>query len=109
MQSLVQEIRAKPGAVADFVGWNLRLVPSGLQVALFGATSTGDNPGYFPVRAHRAYALILSVVLLGLLVAGTVAIRRQWSYWREEWLPQRLWAVILLGSLGVTTLFVALT
>jgi hypothetical protein len=109
MPSFLQATIANPGAMARYAAWNLRLLPSGLQVGLFDATSTGDTPGYFPVRRHRVYALLLSLVMLAVLVAGAFAVRRDWQYWRREWLPSRSWSTGVWLSVAVTTLVVALT
>jgi hypothetical protein len=109
MPSLLQATVANPRAVAAMVGWNGVLLPSGLQVSLFGATVTGTNPDYFPVKEHEAYALVLSILLLVLLVAGAVAVRRDRERWRHEWLPPRVWAVLVLGAVSLMTVVVALT
>ncbi len=109
MPSLLQATLANPRAVAAMVGWNGVLLPSGLQVALFGATVTGTNPDYFPVKEHEAYALVLSILALALLLGGAAAIKRDRDYWRNEWLPSRIWAVGVLGAVSVTTVVVALT
>ncbi len=106
--TLVQATLANPGAIAGFVAWNGRLAASGLQVALLGATSTGDEPDYVPVERHRSYALVLSVLLAALLAAGAVAIRGDPVHWRRWW-AARAWAIGLLGAIGVTTLVVMLT
>ncbi len=104
-----QATTANPRAVVDFVAWNTRLLPSGLQVALFSATVTGDNPGYFPVKNRRPYALVLSIIVLAVMVAGLMVILRDREFWRREWLPPRAWAIVVLGAVAITTLVVALT
>jgi MFS family permease len=106
--SLLEATLANPRAMAAFAAWNIRLFPSGLQVSLLDATSTGDNPDYVPPKAHRGYALVLGLTILALLIAGFVAVRRDREFWRREWIP-RVWAWILLGSVAVTAVIVALT
>jgi hypothetical protein len=78
-------------------------------VALFGATVTGDTPGYFPVENHRPYPLVLSVIALAVMIAGLAVMIRDREFWRREWLQPQAWAVIVLGAVAITTLFVALT
>ncbi len=107
--SFLQAVAANPRAMAAFTAWNGRLLLSGLQVALFGATATADQPDYIPVRTNEAYAAVLSVLALALLIGGIVAIRRRWAAWRREWLTPRGWAAIVLGAYAFTTLVVALT
>ena len=99
---------ANPRAVAAFMGWNAVLFGSGLQVSLFGATGTGDDPDYFPVQEHQDYTWLLTVLVLAALAAGGLAIRRDPEFWRREWLPPRLWALGLLAALGVTAIFVGI-
>jgi hypothetical protein len=106
--SLLQAAIADPRAIGGFVLWNVRLLPSGLQVALFNATSTGDQPDYPLVKTHENYALVLSIVVLLLLFAGAWSMRRESQFWRREWLPPRAWVVVLFVAEVVTTLFVVL-
>jgi hypothetical protein len=109
MPSLVRATIANPQAIAGFMKWNLELWPSGLQVSLFNATSTGDQPDYPPVETHRAYALILSILVIVLVIAGLLAVRRDSKFWLRDWLPSRIWAVIVLGAAAITTFYVVLT
>jgi hypothetical protein len=108
MPSLVQATTANPRAIAEFVAWNLRLLPSGLQVALFGATVTGDNPDYVPVEEHRSYALALSVIVVAVVIAGIAMLIRDRKFWRHE-LASRAWALIVLSAAAITALVVALS
>jgi hypothetical protein len=109
MPSALQATTANPRAMADFVGWNMRLLASGVQVSLFAATATGDTPGYGPVQNHRRYVWAFSLITVFLLVAGAAAVLADRQFWRREWLPPRAWAVGVLGAAAFTTLVVALT
>lgn len=106
--SLVAATFANPQAMAGFVAWNARLLPSGLEVALFDATRTGRNPGYPPPEQHRGYALDLDIVLLIVLVGGFVVLWRDRTFWCREWLPPRAWTLLLLGSVAIGTLIVVM-
>jgi hypothetical protein len=106
--TLLQGAFADPRAVGAFVLWNARLLPSGLQVAMFGATSSSDQPDYVPVTTQKSYALFLSVLLLIVLCAGGMAMRSKRKYWRRHWLPPRSWIILLLSADAVTGLFVVL-
>jgi hypothetical protein len=107
--SLLQATLANPRAVAGFMKWNLQLLPSGVQVALFDATSTGMQPDYPPVATHRSYALVLSLLLAGVLVGGLAVIGRDRERWRREWLAPHVWAMVVLGAVALTTFVVVLT
>jgi len=109
MPSLLQATAANPGAIARFVGWNVRLLGSGLQVALFGATATGDNPDYPPPPRHRNYTIPLSILMVAIVVAGLVAIRRDRRFWRSSWFAPRKWCVTVLAGVSLTTVVVVLT
>jgi hypothetical protein len=106
--SFFQAVGANPRAMAAFIAWNGRLLPSGLQVALFGAGATGDNPDYFPVKTNEVYPAVLSVIGLALIAAGLASMRRRRVIWRN-WLTARKWAVITMGGLASTVLIVVLT
>jgi hypothetical protein len=108
MPSFFQETTTNPRAVAGFIAWNARLMVSGLQVALFGATATGDNPDYFSVKIHRAYALVLSVIVLTGMIAGLAVMAGERKFWRRLLAPN-VWAFIVLGAVAITMLVVALT
>jgi hypothetical protein len=108
MPTLYQEVTANPRAVADFVKWNGTLLPSGIQVALFGATSTGLNPGYLPVEMHRLYALMLSILALVIVGLGLAVISRTRARWKSELRP-RMWTATLLTLIALTAMYVALT
>jgi hypothetical protein len=100
---------ADPRAMAAFVAWNGRLTGSGLQVALFNATSTNDQPDYPPVETGRTYVLALSLALLALWITGILVARLDWQYWRRDWLASRAWIVVFLGATSVTAVAVALS
>jgi hypothetical protein len=93
-----------PRAMAAYAAWNGRLLVSGVQVALFDATATGDQPDYVPVQTHRTYTLILSIGFVLLLALGGGLIVRE-----RRGPGPLMWSLILLGALTVTTLAVALT
>jgi hypothetical protein len=109
MPNLFQAVVANPRAIAGFIAWNAQLLPSGTEVALFDATSTGKNPAYPAPRQHRKYAFILAILLIGFLVAGLGGACRERQYWRHVWIRSHLWTLILLGSAAIGTFVVVLT
>ena len=103
--SMAAAVRANPGAMLEHFAWNVRLIPSGLQVLLFGVTSGGTVPGYEPIR-QTPWALAFSVSLGVLLLGGVTAIASQWSYWWSAWIQPRIWgwltlAFVCVGCVGV--------
>jgi len=75
--SLWTMVRRNPRAVLGHFAWNLRLLPNGTQLSLFGAMSGSVTPDYNPVRIRRPSALLESGLLLALVVAGVVARSRK--------------------------------
>lgn len=108
MPSFTEALRANPRAIGEFVAWNLQLTPIGLQVALFGATSRGVNPGYFPVKAHRRYSDVLTVLALVIVVLGVATMLSERAFWLGR-IRERAWPLLILVSMTVTGMFVALT
>jgi hypothetical protein len=106
--SFFEEARANPSALKDFVAWNAHLTPIGLQVALFGATSRGSNPGYYPVKTFERYAAVLTLIALAIVAAGLALAWRERAYWRAQ-LTAKAWPVLLLLALSTTAVAVALT
>jgi hypothetical protein len=106
--SFFEEARANPSALKDFVTWNMHLTPIGLQVALFGATSRGSNPGYYPVKTFKRYAALLTLTALAIVAAGLGLAWPERAYWWAH-LRTRAWPLILLLALSATAAVVALT
>jgi hypothetical protein len=87
-------VRANPRAVLEHMAWNFSLVPNGLQVLLFDATSGGTNPDYWTVglRSKRALACTVATLLLwatglALLFRARGAGLRAWCHGHETvWL-----------------------
>jgi hypothetical protein len=108
MPSFFQQLSANPSAMKDFLAWNVHLTPIGLQVALFGATSRGSNPGYYPVKTFERYAAVLTILILAIVAIGLALAVRERAYWWAL-LRTKSWAVVVLGSASATALVAALT
>jgi hypothetical protein len=107
--SFTQAALYEPRAIGAYALWNARLLGSGVQVALFNATATGDQPDYPPVETHRTYALMLTVILLAVLLLGGWAITRELKTGRRDELNRYRWAIAMLTAVALTTVLVALT
>ncbi len=117
--SLMTALRANPPAMLAHFWWNLRLLPSGLQVLLFNYRSGDANPDY-AATYHSKLVLIPSAALCALLALGAYLFfgeRKQWmATWRventpfqESLLESRIWAwttlacvCLVVGSVIVT-------
>jgi hypothetical protein len=110
--TLVEATEANPRAVASMAGWNALLLPSGVQVALFGATVGGEDPDYFPVVEHDPWALLGLLAIVGVILAGLVVTRGEGrgepDSWQGKWWAQHRWAAILLAIIAVNMLLVGL-
>lgn len=67
---LSEMIRVNPRAVLAHIAWNFRLLPSGLQILLFNATSGQSNPDYVPVNKDSDAALVASCALVVIWAVG---------------------------------------
>ena len=71
LPTLGQMARANPQAVLGHFGWNLLLVPAGLQLALFNGTWGGPNPDFVPLEhPDDPMAVLLTFVVLGAAACG---------------------------------------
>jgi hypothetical protein len=73
---LSEMIRANPRAVLEHFAWNFRLLPHGLQVLLFNATSGRSNPDYVDVNKGSDAALVASYALLAVWGVGLALLLR---------------------------------
>jgi hypothetical protein len=99
-----------PRAMAAFTAWHGRLVPNGLQLGLFYGVGDHANPDFAPAQLGRAYAWVLSLLLLALLAFGVRALWLDRGAWLPDLRRQRLaWLAVgatALGALIVGTFFV---
>ncbi len=99
--SLPEMMRHNPQAVWEHFLWNIGLTPNGLQVLLFNSTSGTVNPDYAPVHLRSPTAGVLSVITLGIIVAGIILLYRDRHYWWATWLRCR--AIGWLAMLAVVS------
>lgn len=90
---------ANPKAMMEHFLWNVSLIPSGLQVALFNCRAGAFDPDYVTTAQRPALAWPLSALYLALLATAAVLVVRHRTYWFENWLKDRGW--IVLGILTV--------
>jgi hypothetical protein len=102
--TLTEAIRESPGAMAEHFGWNLALLPSGLQVMFFNETwPHGPTPDFLSVREGTVLTLIGSLALLGFAVYGLIAVWREREWWWPNWIRERAWGWAALLCLAVAS------
>lgn len=107
--SILQATTTNPRAVAAFLAWNAQLIPAGLQVSLFGASAFENDPGPRPVTENSTYALLLSVVMSLLVIAGLVVAARGRAVSLLHMTVRTVWIAVTLTSIAASTVLVALT
>jgi hypothetical protein len=105
--SLLQMVVRNPRATWEHFGWNMSLVPNGLQLALFGIT-WGVNPDYAPIT-QSPVAWLLSVVVLVIVASGIVVAVRHRSYWWPTWFRPQAGTWLLLFAIAAVAIPVILT
>lgn len=106
--TLSEALRRNRKAILEHLWWNASLIPSGLQVLLFNATSGSVNPDYVAVRMRSLRALALGLLLCGLFGAGAVALWRERTFW-WSWIRERVRGWLYLVAVDCTLLIVAVT
>jgi hypothetical protein len=97
--TLGRMLNNNPRAMLEHFWWNLSLTPNGLQVMLFNATSGHVTPDYFPVRAESRLALVGSLLLAAVVLAGLRELYRDRQRWWRSWVRARAWLwVFVLGT-----------
>lgn len=92
--SMTEAIRLNPRAMLDYFLWNIRLIPDGVQVLLFNASSGYGQPDYITRITGSSYALVLSLLSISVVVAGAMMLRRQ-TQW-QVWIKERAWGWLAL-------------
>ena len=109
--SFYEALVANPSAMAGHFGWNARLFPYALQMALFNRSSGSEfhNPDYVDIPTGSRLALVGSVAVLAFVV---LALRLLWlrrNWWWRSWLSARAWGWAVIGCAAFLGTWVALT
>ena len=107
--TLIGAVRKNPKAVMEHFGWNVSLIPNGLQVLLLNAMSGTVSPDYVPVVARDRLSLWLSIALIVLVLCGTFLLIRDWAYWRETLLDRQRWFWVTAAGLAIVSVVVMIT
>lgn len=98
-----------PWAMWEYVAWNFKLLPSGLQLALFNAYSGKHTPDFIPQERNLLYARSLSCVVLGLAIAGLACLWRQRSFWSTYFNQRRRWCMAAMMTTLIPCLLAIVT
>lgn len=82
--SMIEALRANPSAMLAHFVWNIRLLPSGLQVLLFNFRSGSANPDYAPTM-QSDLILIPSIVACAIVGLGAYFFFLERKRWMETW------------------------
>jgi hypothetical protein len=92
--TMLEATRLNPKAMLEHYLWNVRLIPSGLQVLLFSVTSSHINPDYAPVPVWPRPAILASCLLGALLIWGGIIFLREPVH--RKFLRARLWGWLVM-------------
>lgn len=98
-------LMANPSALLEHFSWNLRLVPAGLQLALFNASSGTRNPDYRDIPFNRL-VIIPSTLLFALFCFGAWILWDECGWWWGQWFHSRIWGWTMLISCASVVLAV---
>lgn len=105
--TLTGMIRHDPSEMMRHFLWNVRLVPHGLQLMLFGGIAGDVNPDYDDtVARRRTDVLVLSVVALGVVITGGALLLRNRVEWWHHWLESRRLGWLTMFCIAATALLV---
>ena len=105
--STFEAIRRNPRAMLDFFLWNVRLIPAGIQMVLFNATSDSFSPDYISRIIESRWPLRLSILALAVVGIGGWLILK--NGWWELWIKSRIWGWLALLCVMVVMVFVMVT
>jgi Ca2+/Na+ antiporter len=100
--SLMEAFLLNRNAIIEHFLWNIELIPSGLQVLLFDATSGQLNPDYADVRGNVQYPLWLGILAIFVLAIGATLFVRNRAFWWNYWVKDRGWGWLLLLAVSMT-------
>ena len=105
--SLSEAFQVNSQAILEHFSWNLRLVPSGLQIALFNAASGSVNPDYAPASLDAKWVILPTCIAIAVVLAGAVLVARNLPDWwtlTEAKVPG--WLVLL--SVSAVAIFIVI-
>jgi hypothetical protein len=102
MPTLMEAFRLNPGAILGHFWWNISLIPSGMQLALFNFYSGSTNPDYLPAQQSAAVWLPFILVIQGMALGLFHGWQKRDTWWKthgQAYMP--VW-VAMLSIISVT-------
>jgi len=106
--SMAQAFAINPSAMLEHVGWNIRLMPYGLQVLLFNLSAGRITPDYEAVIRGGPIIWLPSMMLLALLVAGLWWIFIERQFWTKPLPSSSGWIWVGLACFAIMTAIIML-
>jgi hypothetical protein len=104
MPTLMEAFRLNPGAILGHFWWNIRLIPSGMQLALFNYYSGSSNPDYLPAQQSASVWLPFILVLQGMVIGVYQGWHKRDTWWKTHGQSYLQVWVAMLCVVGVTAI-----
>ena len=96
--TFVKLMSTNPKAFWDHVAWNLRLLPSGLQLGMFNCYAGRASPDFVEFKGHRKFATVASIIFCALVVSGIISLRRRKALWSRFLRGRRAWCWVAMAA-----------
>lgn len=106
--TFLSALAANPPAVVRFVGWNLRLYPAAIQVALLGASSFRNNPGNDPAILQQWYPNLLTVLAILIVLIALVIQSRRYDFALRGMPSRSRWILLTMFLIATTEVIIGL-
>lgn len=102
-------VRTNPRAFWEHVGWNLRLLPSGLQLGMFNCFSGRDTPDFIEFKGGSKFAKVASAIFCVVIGAGIVCFLRRKVLWLRFLRGRRAWCWFAMATTLVPSMVAIVT
>jgi hypothetical protein len=103
--SFTRAFSLNSSAMLGHLEWNARLIPAGMQLALFNAYSGEVNPDYAPAK-RLDWVWVPFGVLLLIIATGLFQLWRDRDEWRKKILERAAFVWVAMLCTGLTTILV---
>ncbi|MDA8561854.1 hypothetical protein N9L02_01930 [Gammaproteobacteria bacterium] len=93
-------------ATFDHVLWNIKLLPSGIELLLFDKSSGKFNPGYESYHLNRKSTKALDYLLISILFVGVILILVDYHKWKQWLESNELFLMLMLSMLPVSAIVI---